>query len=59
MIFILFLIDIIDIFISTYDVIRTPTNDSAVHWSRDIDEDNQYTSQPLGGVLVTKCVIFV
>ena len=41
------------LFISPYNVSRTPTNDSAVHWSRDIDEDNQYTSQPLVGVLVT------
>ena len=27
------------LFISPYNVTRTPTNGSAVYWSRDIDED--------------------
>ena len=40
--------------IRSYHVTRTPSNGSAVYWSRDTDGDNN-TALPLVGVLVTTC----
>ena len=37
LLYIIFNLKLIILFISTYDVIRTPTNGSAVYWSRDTD----------------------
>ena len=43
------------LFISPYYVTKTPSNESAVYWSRDRRKSrDQYTALPLAEVLVTQ-----